>query len=263
MVVFDQLNRKIELISANPQRIVSLVPSQTELLSDLKLDDQVIGITSYCVHPKDWRRKKVIVGGTKNFNLSKIKSLNPDLIIANKEENQKEKLELLMKDFPVWISDVRNLDSAIEMINSIGLITSSESISKGIVNDIQSSLLDLKTPKKNRKKVAYLIWDNPIMSVNSDTFIDNMLSINGWDNCFANYSKRYPEISMEEINIVNPDYVFLSSEPFPFSDKHIEKFSSAINKSKVILVNGEYFSWYGSRLKYAMSYFKELKKSIV
>jgi len=263
LVVFDQLNRKIELVSATPQRIVSLVPSQTELLSDLKLDKQVIGITNYCVHPKEWKHNKTIIGGTKNFNLSKIKSLNPDLIIANKEENQKEKLELLMKDYPVWVSDVKDLDSAIEMINSIGVITSTESISKVIVNNIQSSLINLKPQKKNRKKVAYLIWDNPIMSVNSDTFINNILLINGWDNCFANYSKRYPEISIEEINIANPDYIFLSSEPFPFSDKHIEKFSSAINKSKVILVNGEYFSWYGSRLKYAMSYFKELKKSIV
>ena len=133
----DQLGRSVELLNA-PKRIVSLVPSQTELLFDLGLNDKVVGITKFCVHPEGWYRTKKRIGGTKQLHIDEIKELTPDLIIANKEENVRDQIEELAKDFPVWISDVNNLDSASSMITGIGEITSRKPQAKDIIHQIQA-----------------------------------------------------------------------------------------------------------------------------
>ena len=261
MVTLDHLNRTIDI--PNPvKRIVSLVPSQTELLADLELNDEVVGITNFCIYPPNWFRKKKRVGGTKNFNLSKIRLLNPDLIIANKEENSQSKLEILMKDYPVWISDVRDLNSAFDMICNIGKIVQRESLAMEIKNKINQSLNNNFNQPKTIKKVAYLIWNNPLMTINQDTFINEMLSINGWVNCFNSHFSRYPKITMQELNKASPDFIFLSSEPFPFNSRHLEKFKEEIPSAKTVLVNGEYFSWYGSKLLKSAAYFKQLKRKL-
>lgn len=118
-VYTDQLGRKIEL-NYIPKRIISVVPSQTELLHSLGMEEEVIGITKFCVHPQQWFRIKIRIGGTKQLDIGKIKNLQPDLIIANKEENTRDQIEKLAIHFPVWISDVNTLEDALSMIYSIG-----------------------------------------------------------------------------------------------------------------------------------------------
>ena len=262
MVFNDQLNRTLSF-SSYPKRIISLVPSQTELLFHLGLDKEVVGVTKFCIYPTDWKTKKTIVGGTKNLKIDLIKELNPDLIIANKEENDEDSLRKLMSIFPVWISDIKRLEDAFQMILSVGKITNSESTSFTWTEKIKKQFKILSLLPKQPRRVAYLIWNNPLMSVNQDTFIHSLLELNQWDNCFKDKLNRYPEITEEELVDSNPEMVFLSSEPFPFKDKHIDRFKQLLPESRVVLVNGEYFSWYGSRLVDSPAYFSSLHKSLL
>ena len=262
MVFKDQLNRTLSF-SSYPKRIISLVPSQTELLFHLGLDKEVVGVTKFCIYPTDWKTRKTIVGGTKNLKIDLIKELNPDLIIANKEENDEDSLRKLMPIFPVWISDIKRLEDAFQMILSVGKITNSESTSFTWTEKIKKQFKILSLLPKQPRRVAYLIWNNPLMSVNQDTFIHSLLELNQWDNCFKDKLNRYPEITEEELVDSNPEMVFLSSEPFPFKDKHIDRFKQLLPESRVVLVNGEYFSWYGSRLVDSPAYFSSLHKSLL
>lgn len=262
MVFKDQLNRTLSF-SSYPKRIISLVPSQTELLFHLGLDKEVVGVTKFCIYPTDWKTRKTIVGGTKNLKMDLIKELNPDLIIANKEENDEDSLRKLMPIFPVWISDIKRLEDAFQMILSVGRITNSESTSFTWTEKIKKQFKILSLLPKQPRRVAYLIWNNPLMSVNQDTFIHSLLELNQWDNCFKDKLNRYPEITEEELVDSNPEMVFLSSEPFPFKDKHIDRFKQLLPESRVVLVNGEYFSWYGSRLVDSPAYFSSLHKSLL
>ncbi|MFI5156026.1 MAG: helical backbone metal receptor, partial [Chitinophagales bacterium] len=137
MLAIDQLGRIVHCVEC-PQRIISLVPSQTELLYELGLGNEVLGITKFCIHPEEWFRKKTKVGGTKQLHFEIIDKIAPDLILANKEENRKEDIEILARRYNVWVSDVSNLDAAVEMIQGIGLITCRMQESIQIIQDIQS-----------------------------------------------------------------------------------------------------------------------------
>lgn len=259
----DQLGNLINL-HKKPEKIISVVPSQTELLFDLGLDNEVIGITKFCVHPEKWFREKERIGGTKKLNIEKIISLNPDLIIANKEENTKEDIEMLKKDFPVWISDIYTLDDALKMINDVGIITEKNEKANQIIKHIQKEFDDFKNDIETEKiiKTAYFIWYNPIMVAANNTFINHLLSICKLENIFCK-KERYPEISENELKAENPELIMLSSEPYPFKEKHIEYFKELCPAAKICLINGELFSWYGSRLIYSAKYFKQLRKELL
>ena len=261
MPVFKDQTRRTTFIDAYPKRIISLVPSQTELLADFGLSDEVVGITKFCVHPDAWFRSKTRVGGTKQLNMESIHALQPDLIIANKEENVKEQIEELEKHYPVWISDVNNLTDAFKMIEQIGLITNKESQAKNIVNRIKEKFSHLQQSNQSIETV-YLIWQKPYMTVGGDTFIHSMLEAAGFKNIYAN-STRYPEVTIEELKSKNPDLIILSSEPFPFNQKHIDELQIHLPTTKIILADGEIFSWYGSRLLKAPAYFATLYEQIV
>jgi len=255
----DQTGQSLSLKNM-PQRIISLVPSQTELLYDLGLNDEVIGITKFCVHPDEWFRNKTRVGGTKQLKIELIKQLQPDLIIANKEENLKEQVEELQKHFPVWISDINDLNDAYEMIEQIGLITGKETISSQIVFDIRKQFSQLPT-NHSALNTSYLIWQKPYMTVGGDTFIHSMLEAAGFRNLFA-IEKRYPETNINELISVKPEMLLLSSEPFPFKQQHAEELKIFLPDTKILLVDGEMFSWYGSRLLKAPAYFKTLREQL-
>ena len=260
MVFTDQLGRNIE-IDSFPERIVSLVPSQTELLFDLGLNERVVGITKFCVHPQEWFATKQRVGGTKNINIDIIHSLKPDLVLANKEENVKEQIELVEKDYPVWISDVHNLTSALHMIECIGALTNKIGEAYTIKKDIERAFSQLAVSVFNPFTIAYLIWREPYMTVGGDTFINNMLELCHFRNVFAG-EVRYPPITIQQIQDKKPQLVLLSSEPYPFTEKHIAELSLQIPHTKFMLVNGEMFSWYGSRLQFAANYFKRLQEQV-
>lgn len=271
----DQLGREVQFLFPL-QRIVSTVPSQTEFLFDLGLDDEISGITKFCVHPKNKFKEKIKIGGTKNLNLEKIKSLKPDLIIANKEENEETQIQELMSLYPVWISDVKTLDDAYKMMGKVGEMVGKKEKSAAIISQIKGNF-SKRIDKKNIQtppieliqtlpklkincqshSAAYLIWQNPYMTVGTDTFINAMLEVAGFKNVIVNKS-RYPEINVEELIEMSPQYILLSSEPFPFKQKHIEELQKKVPASKVLLVDGEMFSWYGSRLLKAASYFEQL-----
>lgn len=254
MLFTDHLNNTIEL-SAFPKRIVSIVPSQSELLWDLGLKEELIGITKFCIHPNEMFRSVERVGGTKKLDLEKIRELKPDLIIGNKEENEQQQVNALQKEFPVWMSDIYNLEDALKTINAIGELTNT----KQKANEI-SSLIDGSFKKLNsvHKKAVYLIWKGPYMAAGRHTFIGDLLHRIGLQNALNDPTLRYPELSVEEIKGLDPDILFLSSEPYPFKEKHIQELQAELPDTKIMLVDGELFSWYGSRLLKSVTYFNEL-----
>lgn len=256
----DQLHRTIQLDDED-LRIISLVPSQTELLFDLGLEDEVVGITKFCVHPDSWYRTKVRVGGTKTVNIDKVKSLNPNLIIANKEENTQTDIKALEKIAPVWISDVRDLESAYQMIEKIGSMVGKMEIAAMLIQKIKQSfdrLYKLYPPSR----VLYVIWDKPLMVAANDTFIHSILEHLGMQNA-VEHLERYPELSIDEVKLLEPDLIFLSSEPYPFKEKHLREFEKRFSGSRIVLVDGEMFSWYGSRLVRSGGYFEGANSKIL
>jgi len=253
--VYDHLNRKVAY-NFPPKKIISLVPSQTELLYDLGLANEIIGITRFCIHPKNRFKEKTKIGGTKNFDFDKIRALKPDLIIGNKEENYKEGIEELAKEFPVWISEIYTFEDNLKMISDIGNLCNKKQESDKICEDILKEFSKIKIPTI-KKTVAYIIWQNPIMSINNNTFINNILEKSGYENIFRSKKERYPEISEEELKIVKPDFIFLSSEPYPFKERNRKEYQNKFPESKIILVDGEMFSWYGSRLRFLPKYIQK------
>ncbi len=251
----DQTGNTISLASP-PKRIISLVPSQTELLADLGMEHEVVGITKFCVHPDKWFRNKTRIGGTKDVKADRVAALYPDLIIANKEENTKEQAETLQNIAPVWISDINTLQDAYDMIGQIGLLTQKEKEAAEITKKIKNGFIQLKQQTENstKKTCIYLIWKDPYMSIGVDTFIHDMLYHCGFSNLFA-FKTRYPETAIEELQVLSPDILLLSSEPYPFAQKHIDALQKKLPDTRIELVDGEMFSWYGSRLMQAPAYF--------
>lgn len=253
----DQLQRPL-VLEKIPTRIVSLVPSQTELLFYLGLEKEVIGITKFCIHPADSIKVKTVVGGTKKFNIEKIDELQPDLIVGNKEENYQEGIELLSKKYPVWMSDIVSLQSSYAMIEELGKILGRVNPAKTLVNSLRSSIKLI--PQFTGKTVLYVIWRKPWMAVGKETFIDNVLSSVGFTNVVT--ENRYPSFLDQEAKRYAPDYVFLSSEPYPFTLKHLSEVQQLFPLSKILLIDGELFSWYGSRLLLLPDYLKSLQLSL-
>lgn len=264
----DQMHRTIRCVE-RPQRIVSLVPSQTELLYDLGLGDRVVGITKFCIHPNEWYQNKTRVGGTKNIDVEKIKALEPDLIIANKEENTKKDIEAISEFFPVWISDIITLQGALNMIRQIGSITDCKDQAEHLLRKIETGF-SVK-PKSTNLNCLYAIWKDPWMFAGQNVFINEMLGFLGVQNLLSNeevlkainpHNTRYPAIKESDLKSLEPDLIFLSSEPFPFKENHIQELQALFPNAKIHLVDGEMFTWYGSRLQYAPDYLNKLNHSI-
>ncbi|MFA7445804.1 MAG: helical backbone metal receptor [Flavobacteriaceae bacterium] len=259
----DQIGNTIAL-NKTPKRIISLVPSQTELLFDLGLEESIVGITKFCVHPYHFKVTKKIIGGTKKVHYEKIRLLNPDIIIANKEENTREIVEELQKIAPVWTSDIKTLDDNKAMISEFGKMFNCRTEAANLNQKIDFALNDFLSFVSQRKvqKAAYFIWKNPYMVAGSDNFINEMLTLNNFQNIYANKG-RYPEIEIKKMRLEgDPDLVFLSSEPFPFKEEDAFEIGRFTHHAKTVFVDGEMFSWYGSRILKAFEYFKQLHRRI-
>lgn len=239
-------------------KIVSLVPSITEALFDLGLTEhEVIGRTKFCIHPHDKVKNVAIIGGTKNINIQKIKDLQPDIIIANKEENVKDQVEALMSDFKVMVTNVETIEDNYYLLKNLGNLFKKEEKAQLFnlkIYDILN-LSKLETPVK----AAYLIWKNPYMTIGSDTFIHKILAEIGFENIFKDKT-RYPVITTEDLS--DADVIMLSSEPFPFKEKHIEELQAFYPDKKIMIVDGEAFSWYGTHIAKCEHYFKGLLAEI-
>ena len=256
--MLDQLQRSVDL-KQKPKRIVSLVPSQTELLVYLGLEASLVGITKFCVHPNHILKSKTIVGGTKQIHVDKIKTLQPDIILCNKEENTPEIIESLKNVAPIHISDVNNLEDCFELINMYGEIFEVEDRALDLIENTKKERLDFRAKIQNRekRKVAYFIWKKPWMVVASETFIDCMINDAGFENVFKD-QKRYPEIKLDNPKLKEAEVILLSSEPYPFKENHIKELKSILPQKEVVIVDGELFSWYGSRLLESYKYFSRL-----
>ena len=236
-------------------RIISLVPSITEALFDFGLTErEIVGRTKFCTHPENSVGKVAVIGGTKNLNLEKIRQINPDLIIANKEENVKEQIEELQLDFEAIVTDVSTLEENENLLKTLGRLLNKAQTAENFNNKIREVFQNFQD--QNRKSCAYLIWKNPYMTVGGDTFISEILGLIGFENIFKN-EKRYPLVSVKDLE--KAEYIFLSSEPFPFKEKHVEELQKQLPNSKIMLVDGESFSWYGTRLTRCGDYFQYLR----
>lgn len=242
--------------SLPPKKIICLVPSITELLHRLELDEEVSGITKFCIHPAAWFRTKTKTGGTKNINIKKILELQPDLIIANKEENIKEQIAELAAHFDVWVTDVNSVADAYGMIKDIGTLTGTAAAAKKIIVDIEKEFAKLPAAAP-LIKTAYLIWRNPYMTVGGDTFIHDMMQHCGLQNVFAGQT-RYPKIDAQAIAASGCSLIILSTEPYPFKEKHIAELQQQLPGIKILLADGEMFSWYGSRMLQMPQYLQSL-----
>ena len=256
MQFVDQLQRTV-VLPKTPERIVSLVPSQTELLVDLGLRENLVGITKFCVHPTDLRKHVKIVGGTKQVHFDRIEALKPDIIICNKEENTLEMVVALEKIAPVWISDINRVEDSLEMVQRLGEVFKVGGAAELLIKRISEALEEFQIFIKNfpSRKTAYLIWKDPFMAAGRNTFINDLLSLNRFENMLISENSRYPEITLNELE--QAELILLSTEPYPFKQHHVLELQKKLNRT-VKLVYGEYFSWYGSRMAAAFEYFKTL-----
>ncbi len=258
--VTDDLGREVN-IPFPPKRIISTVPSTTQFLFDLGLGDRVISKTKFCKYPTDKIARLPNIGGTKDLYIDKIRLLDPDLILANEEENTKTQIEELGEEFPVYVCKVRNYDEALQNILNTGKILGAEPKSFEIANQIHSDFAQLSIHKTSQT-VLYLVWKDPYMAIGKDTFINSMIEKCGFINAIEDTTSRYPKLDAEKIQNINPDLIFLSSEPFPFNQKHIQEIQKLLPNSKIELVDGEMFSWFESHLLKAAQYLKELTQKI-
>jgi ABC-type Fe3+-hydroxamate transport system substrate-binding protein len=256
--ITDQIGKKI-MVPLQPLRIISVVPSQTELLHALGLEEEVIGITKFCVHPENWFRTKTRVGGTKKLNIEQIRSLHPNLVIANKEENIREDILSIETFCPVWTSDVVDIKSALDMIQQIGNLTSTTEKAIKLIHRISTGFSSLHF--EDTYRCAYLIWKDPWMVAGKGTFIHEMMKCCGLVNVMGK-QERYPTVEMWELKQKGVQLLLLSSEPFPFKMKHLKELTEILPEVKLLLVDGEMFSWYGSRMIYVPDYFRKIREQM-
>ncbi len=246
-------------MSSSYNRIISMVPSLTELLIHFGLKEQLVGRTRFCVHPEGVIEQIPIIGGTKNPRLDKIEQAEPDFILANKEENRKEDIEQLEQQFHVHLTDITTIEDALISMYQLGKLFGSErkadKLAKGVTNQLE------QRPDEPPLRTAYLIWRDPWMTVGSDTYIHYVMSHWKLENVFDD-QRRYPKINLDNIKQRDPDLVLLSSEPYPFKEKHVEEVSEALPGTRVLPVEGEWFSWYGSRMLTAFDKLNTWRKAI-
>ncbi len=259
MKVFDDLGREIEF-NFPPERIISLVPSITELLFDLELDDKIVGVTKYCIKP-DIAQTKTVVGGTKNADLQIINDLKPDIIFAEKSENFRNNILKIAEDYPVYVFEVNSFDAALRMIRKIGKLTNTDAKSRIISDEIIRNFAENPVDFQG-KTVFFPVWKKPYFTISGNTFINSMLEICNLKNIFAQKSKPYPKVTAEELKSACPDYIFLPSEPCTFTVDDVAEFLHLCPKAKIINVDGQMFAWYGSRMIYAAEYFVGLRSQL-
>ena len=255
----DALGRSVEL-AAPPRRVVSLVPSQTELLADLGLDAEVVGLTRFCVRPAGWKAAKTIVGGTKTVDVGRVRGLAPDLVVANKEENVREQVEAVAAFCPVYVTDVADVAGAVAMVRAVGAAVGRGGAADRIADEVAAGFAALAAPPRP-VRALYLIWRDPWMTVGGDTIVSDVMGRGGLENVAADRD-RYPALTDDEVRALAPDAVLLSSEPYPFATKHLAEVQALVPGARVVLVDGEAFSWYGSRLRHTPAVLRAVRDAV-
>lgn len=259
-LITDAIGEEFETRAYN--RIISLVPSITETLFAIGLEDRIVGVTEWDVYPPYARNPpRMIVGGTKNPHFTLIKNLKPDLIIANKEETRKKAYLRLREIAPVFVTYPRTVIDSIQMVETLIHLTDLSS------NPRATEILEtMKTTYQIHKEtisplfsrlnytVFVPIWKDPWMTINHDTYINSMLSEFHLKNVFADADTRYPMVDLSEIISAKPDLIILPDEPCPFNqeDKLYLMGKTRLKADRVILVEGSWLSWYGVRTEAAL-----------
>jgi ABC-type Fe3+-hydroxamate transport system substrate-binding protein len=237
-------------------RIVSLVPSLSELLADLGTPP--VGVTRFCVRPPGLKEQAAIVGGTKQIDPERVAALRPDWILANKEENTAQMVDAVGDLAPIHVTDVQTVDGALAMIRRVGAHVGRGEAADRMASEIARRFDAL--PPARPLRCAYLIWRDPLMTVGADTFISDVMARAGLSNAFSDRT-RYPTTDEDELRRLDLDAVLLSSEPFPFKRSHADALHEQIG-TPALLVDGEPFSWYGSRLLDAPAYLRGLRAEL-
>ncbi|UTW60617.1 ABC transporter substrate-binding protein [bacterium SCSIO 12741] len=257
----DQVGRELDLTSV-PKRIVSLVPSITEYLFWLGLGAHVVGVTRFCTHPSSCRKEKAVVGGTKDPDIDKIRELAPDLILANKEENLREHVEELAQEFSVWVSDVYTLEDSFELFREIGKMTGTMEQATTLVKTVRNNFDNLDKIT-SPKRAAYFIWKEPWMVCGSENFISFLIERAGFTNIYGTSKERYPMVTLDEVKLLQPEVIMLSTEPYPFGSRNLREMEEEFPEAKVIQVDGRLFSWYGSALMETTAHIREIHSSLM
>lgn len=244
--LIDQMGRSVDL-PAPPQRIVSLCPSLTETLVHMGLGGRLVGRTRFCIHPAEEMRRLPHVGGTKDVNMERLRALQPDLVIGEKEENTPEMAAAISAEFPLLMTDVVDLATADAMLALLGDATGLAAEAKAIADAVAASWgrVEALSPPVT---CLYLIWKNPWMVVGANTFIDSVLEKCGFINLARGLQGRYPMLEEKDFLQLSPQIVLLSTEPFPFKESHVAELQEIASGGKAMLVDGEMFSWYGSHM---------------
>ena len=246
----------VDALPAAPRRIVSLVPSQTELLAALGLDAEVVGLTRFCVHPAGWKARKAIVGGTKDTDPDRVLALAPDLVLANREENDRGPVEAIARAAPVHVTDPATVAASVAMVRGVGRLVHRRERADALADEIAAAFDAL--PAFAPVRALYLIWRDPWMTVGGDTVISDVMAHAGLANVCADRT-RYPALAPDEVAALAPEVVLLSSEPYPFADEHVAEVAALAPAARVLLVDGEPFSWYGPRLRHTPAALREVR----
>ncbi len=249
MKFFDDLNREI-ILKNPPKKIVSLVPSVTETIATIGKEDILTGVTRFCMYPAGIKKKATLIGGTKTVNVQSIHQLKPDLILAEKSENNKNQVLLLAQNYPVYVFDIKNIDDGINMIGKSGELLAAAKATM-LQQQVRKTFDKLK-PSMPLKKALYLIWKNPWMAAGRDTFIGSMMEKTGFVSILPSGYKQVNNEYFEKAEII-----LLSSEPFPFKEKDRLEIQKIYPDKNTILVDGEMFAWFGTRMLLAAEYFKK------
>ena len=244
-------------------RIVSLCPSLTELVFDLGHGGELVGRTKFCIHPADRVGAVEKVGGTKNPKLERIIELAPDLVLLNEEENRREDAEALRAaGVACHVSFPHTALETAEMVRSIADAIDAKAEGERIARDIETRHHRVVKSATDRDPVsyAYMIWREPWMTVNADTFVSALLGDAGARNAFATAAERYPAITPADLTSAAPDIVLLSTEPFPFKLQHADELArlTGLDRERFEIVDGEMLSWHGSRTPAGIDYAEQV-----
>ena len=257
MLVRDALGREHDFTEP-PQQVVSLVPSITETLFVLGLAEQIVGVTDFCIHPAQALRTKTRVGGTKNPLLERILELNPDLVLANKEENRRRDVEWLEQaGVRVFVTYARTVQEAVEEIHLLARLTRTEDRAQPLLAEIEEEIQEAKSRMSERRpRVVALIWKKPYMAVGGNTFAHDLMLQCGGENHFQNAPRRYPRIDENELVVAEPELILLPTEPFAFAEADrlelMQLDCPAAREGRIHVIEGELLSWYGPRMARAL-----------
>jgi iron complex transport system substrate-binding protein len=231
-------------------KVVSLVPSITETLFELGLDDQIVAVTRWCTRPADKVQTKRMVGGTKNPKIELLAALSPDLVILDCDENRKEDaIELERRGIRTFSFFPKTVDDSIQLIRDLGEMFSVPSRAQSLVHEIEERRQNYRP--QHKFVAVVLIWRSPYMSINADTYVHSACELFGFQNAFASHTIRYPVISSSEILKADPEVVLFPDEPYPFRKRHMDAFASefptlrAVNNGRLIHFDGSYIAWHG------------------